>query len=296
MRPTRRQSSSQVSTWVTSSLVLPDTTRWAIGHGPVGADGEDPHQLAQIGAVVLVVAEGDRRGGLAASGPAVRAVVVAGEGHAWSSRCAAREQSIPNERTARRTTSVNRLARSASKSLSRLRPTRSSFNSPTCSGPTPKRARLVGDGPFAQRVDRLVVDDQVAHHHPQRGGRSEAQPAIISGPRRDRQPGLLPPRQRRRPHQPLRQPQLPLPQPSPPSRPLSLLDQKSRRQSRHPQPQRRPAPASRKAANSPRIVVESIPAGPKGHGDLLRPSRPTTSKAGDVHRGIALGLLLCGQG
>jgi hypothetical protein len=52
------------------------------GHGTVGADGEDPHQLAQIRAVVLVVAESDRRGGLAASGPAVRAVVIASEGHA----------------------------------------------------------------------------------------------------------------------------------------------------------------------------------------------------------------------
>ena len=51
------------------------------GHRAVGADGEDPHQLAQVRPVVLVVTEGDRRGGLAAPGSAVPAAVGAGEGH-----------------------------------------------------------------------------------------------------------------------------------------------------------------------------------------------------------------------
>lgn len=34
-------------------------------HRPVGGDGEHPHQLLQIGPVVLRVPMGDRRGGLA---------------------------------------------------------------------------------------------------------------------------------------------------------------------------------------------------------------------------------------
>ncbi len=50
------------------------------GHRAVGADGEDPHQLAQIGPVVLVVTEGDRGGGFAAPGSAVGLAMVAGEG------------------------------------------------------------------------------------------------------------------------------------------------------------------------------------------------------------------------
>ena len=49
-------------------------------HGlPVGRYGQDPHQLLEVGAVVLVAAPSDRRGGFAATGCLGRVRVRPGE-------------------------------------------------------------------------------------------------------------------------------------------------------------------------------------------------------------------------
>jgi hypothetical protein len=50
------------------------------GDRPVGGDGQDPHELFEVGAVVLVVAVGDGRGRLTGPGPAGGSLVGAGEG------------------------------------------------------------------------------------------------------------------------------------------------------------------------------------------------------------------------
>jgi hypothetical protein len=66
---------SQVGMWVGSSLVFP--VGEPVGHRrrPVGGHGQDLHQLFEVGPVVFGVAEGHRRGGLAAARRAVRALV-----------------------------------------------------------------------------------------------------------------------------------------------------------------------------------------------------------------------------
>ncbi len=149
-------------------------------HRPVGGDGEDPHQLLEIGAVVLVVAEGDRRGRLAApDSPGRRAVgaregdrrrvvvqlgavdLELGDGPQHERRHEARAIGVEQAKQGSADPVVVQQGRLA--------------------GAEPEHRRAEGSRPLAERVDGLSVEHQVAHHDPEGDGRRQLHAAILVG-------------------------------------------------------------------------------------------------------------------
>ena len=150
------------------------------GHRPVGADGQDPHQLAQIGPVVLVVTEGNRGGRLAAPETAVRLAIVPGEGDAGGVvvQLGAVDPESPHR-------AQDHLGQQAGP-IGVEEPVQAAADAIIVeqldlAGVQTQKARIIRGGPLAERVDRLVVHDQVAHHHPQGGRWGQAKPAIVAG-------------------------------------------------------------------------------------------------------------------
>jgi hypothetical protein len=106
-------------------------------HRPVTGDGEDPHQLLEVGPVILGVATHQSRGALAAAeapgrGPVRRPVSLIEVESLCSSPVSTSKAS-----TTRSVSVVSMLARSASNNASSARPTRSSPSAPTWPGASP---------------------------------------------------------------------------------------------------------------------------------------------------------------
>src|SRR5665647_1924639 len=97
--------------------------------------------------------------------------------------------STPNSWTARSTTAVNRLARSASNSASRARPTRSSLSTPRSTSLSPSRPGSNRTCPLTQAVERFASQHQVGDHQPDRDRRGQLQPGIIGAQRTGQQRG-----------------------------------------------------------------------------------------------------------
>jgi hypothetical protein len=136
-------------------------------HRAIGADRQDPYQLAQVGPVVLVVTEGDRRSRLAAPSLPVGQAIVAGEGDGGG---------VVVQLGAVDLKGADRPEHHLGQQAGPI-----GVEEPVQAAPDPvvveqfdpavletQKGRVITGGPLAQGVDRLVVDDQVANHHPQR--------------------------------------------------------------------------------------------------------------------------------
>jgi hypothetical protein len=147
-------------------------------HRPIGGHGQDPHQLLEVRAVILVVPERDRRGGLPAAGPPVRARIPAGDGDAGG--VVVQLRAVDPE-------PGHRVEHQPGQQRGAVRVEQPGQHPPhpvvveqlRLALGQPQRARVERLGPPPQRVHRLPRQHQVAHQHPDRRRRGQSQPRII---------------------------------------------------------------------------------------------------------------------
>jgi hypothetical protein len=148
------------------------------GHRPVGAHRQDPHQLAEIWPVVLVVAEGHFRHHLAAPPPAAVGVVHAGEGNRGG--VVVELGAVNPERSDHAEDHLGEQAGPVGvEEPAERAPDPVVVDGGDLVGLQAQQDGVVGGGPLAQGVDGLAVGDQVAHHHPQHRRRRQAQPGVV---------------------------------------------------------------------------------------------------------------------
>jgi hypothetical protein len=150
------------------------------GHGPIGGDGQDPHQLAQVGPVVLVVAECDRSRRLAAPGAAVGAAVLPGEAHGGGVVVQLRAVDAEGPHGPQDNACEQRGSVGVEEPL-QAAPHPVVVQQRNLARPEAQQRRRERGGPLAEGVDGLMVHDEVAHDDTEGGGRGEPQPAVIGG-------------------------------------------------------------------------------------------------------------------
>lgn len=235
-------------------------------HCPVSADREGEHELLKVGAVALGTPQRCGDGRLARARAAVGAAVSPCTVIDVESLCSW-EQSIWNSAITPSISSVKSDARSAAKSWSSARPTRSSLSSSPCPRLQAQQCRVIPPGPVAEAMERLARHAEVGRQHADHGGGSQrhagvagrqvaAQDALPARPGQERV------HDRQRPPPALRQPALPLPRrgPRPAPRPLPLLEQEDHRQQAAQRRAGRALPAlagQRQASTRPRTRARS---------------------------------------
>jgi hypothetical protein len=153
-------------------------------HRPVGRYGQDPHQLLQVGPVVLRVAEGHRWRGFAPTRRAVRGLVLAVHGHRGG--VVVHLRGVHAELADHADDQVGEQAGPVRVEQRHQRPPDPVVVEPP-GVPTrqAEQPRRVGGSPFSQPVQRCPTDQQVDHQQPDRRRRGQLEPAV-----RLRQPPL----------------------------------------------------------------------------------------------------------
>ena len=145
---------------------------------PVRGHGEDEQQLLEVGAEVLVVAVADRRGRFAAAPVPVRVRVRAGHGDGGGVVVQLADVDAEAADDAE-----HRLGEQACP-VGVEEPVEHAAHPVVVErcdvvARQPEHPRLVRRGPFAQRVDRAVGQEQIAYHHADHGRRGQAQPGVV---------------------------------------------------------------------------------------------------------------------
>jgi hypothetical protein len=148
-------------------------------HGPVGGHGQDPQQLLEVGPVVLGVAKGDRRGGLAAPPPPIGGRVDAGELDRGG--VVVQPRDVDAEAVHRVQHQPGRQAGPVGVEQPRQHPPDPVVvEQPHLALVQAEQGRVERCRPLLQRIHGLAVEYQVAHHHhPDGRGRRQLQPRVL---------------------------------------------------------------------------------------------------------------------
>ena len=154
-------------------------TREAVGDrdGPIGADGEDPDQLLEVGAVVLGVPVSDDRGRLSPTPGAVGAAV--GTVHADRRPVVVQLGGAHRELADRAEHDRGQQVGPVSIEQSVQCPTDPVVVHCSDLGLRHgEQCRVESGSPLTQRIQRFTAQNQVGDHQPDRGGRRQLGPAI----------------------------------------------------------------------------------------------------------------------
>jgi hypothetical protein len=156
--------------------------RGAVGerYRAIGRHGQDPHQLLEVGAVVLVVAEGDLGRWLAAARAAVGVRVGAAEGDRGRVVVQLAQVELELGDDAEHKLGQQRCAVGVKQPLERA-PDAVVVERCDLRPREPEQGRLKPRRPLAQAVERLPLQAQVGDHHADRACRRDAQARVAVG-------------------------------------------------------------------------------------------------------------------
>ncbi|MGB8021216.1 MAG: hypothetical protein WCF04_08320 [Candidatus Nanopelagicales bacterium] len=147
-------------------------------HRSVGADREDPHQLLQVGPVVLGVPVGDRDGGLSGTLRAVRVAVVAVQRHGCGVVVKSARVDVELADRAEHDRGQQAGPVGVEQRLQRpAHPVVVDHRHVSCG--QPEQRRVVAGGPLAQDVERFPAQHQVRDHQPDRVRGGQLQPGVV---------------------------------------------------------------------------------------------------------------------
>ena len=163
-------------------------------HRPVGADGQREHELLQIGAMVLGVAQRGGRGRLAAARAAVRAFVVAVQADRRRVVVQLRAVDVELGDHAEHQRGQQR-APIGVKELIKRPAEPVVVEQPQILAAEPEQRRVIARGPLGQAVERLTRNAQVAHQQPDRRARAQRDAPVAGAQMTLQQPGQADPHQ-----------------------------------------------------------------------------------------------------